>query len=150
MSDLIESIPICECATAWPGQGHHPECPVRNTIERLTREIEDALRSQLLLAEQCANAERERNEARASAAYYDENAANLNLMYVKAANERDELKALLIEARDDVAEVLSQMRITYGPNYKKEMQADQSARLDQIDAALAARGEQEKDQREDA
>lgn len=28
-------IPICECATYWPGKGHHPECPVRAEIYRL-------------------------------------------------------------------------------------------------------------------
>jgi hypothetical protein len=36
MSDL----PICECATFWPGQGHPPDCPVRREIERLRAEIE--------------------------------------------------------------------------------------------------------------
>ena len=34
-----QSIPICECATAWPGQGHHPQCPVRAAIEKLTCEL---------------------------------------------------------------------------------------------------------------
>ena len=32
----MSNIPICECAAMWPGKGHHPECPVRQEIERLS------------------------------------------------------------------------------------------------------------------
>jgi hypothetical protein len=30
--------PHCGCADFWPGQGHHPECPVRHKFETLERE----------------------------------------------------------------------------------------------------------------
>ena len=39
ISEREKNIPICECATAWPGQGHHPQCPVRAAIEKLTCEL---------------------------------------------------------------------------------------------------------------
>lgn len=38
--DLVD-LPICECATVWPGQGHHPECPVRRRIEELEAALRD-------------------------------------------------------------------------------------------------------------
>jgi hypothetical protein len=30
--------PHCGCADFWPGQGHHPDCPVRHKFETLERE----------------------------------------------------------------------------------------------------------------
>ena len=31
-------VPVCLCAEVWPGQGHHPECPVLWRITELERE----------------------------------------------------------------------------------------------------------------
>lgn len=36
MSDT--EYPHCGCADFWPGQGHHPDCPVRHKFETLERE----------------------------------------------------------------------------------------------------------------
>jgi hypothetical protein len=38
--------PHCGCADFWPGQGHHPDCPVRHKFETLERE-NAAMREQL-------------------------------------------------------------------------------------------------------
>ena len=35
----MDDLPICDCGGYWPGQGHHPECPVRHELERLRAEL---------------------------------------------------------------------------------------------------------------
>jgi len=31
----MNDLPICDCGSVWPDEGHHPECPVRRRIEAL-------------------------------------------------------------------------------------------------------------------
>lgn len=38
----MDAMPICECATFWGS--HHPECPVRNEIQRLRAELAEVKR----------------------------------------------------------------------------------------------------------
>jgi hypothetical protein len=43
---MSDELPMCACDQYWPGQPHHPDCPVRREITALRAEVAD-LRLQL-------------------------------------------------------------------------------------------------------
>lgn len=56
MSDT--EYPHCGCADFWPGQGHHPDCPVRHKFETLEREnaaMREAIRDSDAALRKCLN-----------------------------------------------------------------------------------------------
>ncbi len=36
---MSNELPICDCGSFWPNQGHHPECPVRRRIADLEQQL---------------------------------------------------------------------------------------------------------------
>lgn len=48
---ITESAPTCHCAEVWPGQGHHPDCPVLLRVTDLERQLAEAREQRDRLAE---------------------------------------------------------------------------------------------------